>query len=125
MIRRINPVLLMVKDFRRSLEFYRDILGLKLISLEEVHEEFAAFEVGDITFAIHGGFEGRSGGAEPIQIHFEVDDIRSTVKALEAKGVKFLAPIEEMPYNAYETAFEDPDGNRFDVVQARGPGPIL
>lgn len=115
MIARIDPILLFVKDFTRSLSFYRDVLGLKVRSHEPVHEQFAQFELGGTTFAIHGGYKGKPGG--PIHLHFEVRDIRKSVKALKSKGAKFSGPIEKMPWGTYETSFVDPDGNEFDLTQ--------
>ncbi len=100
------------------------MLGQEPFSLDEVHGGFAGFNLGGITFALHGGYEG-DGGETPLHIHFEVDDIHAEVKRLRARGVKFLGPVRKQPYHAYETTFVDPDGNRFDLVQAAGEGPIL
>ncbi|MGQ0797757.1 MAG: VOC family protein [Methanobacteriota archaeon] len=114
MIRRINPILLFVRDFDRSLKFYRDMLGLKVQSLEDVHEEYASFRVGGIVFAIHGGHQ-RSGRG-PVALHFEVDDCRGTYRALRKKGVRFTRPPEKMPWGSVTARLRDPDGNELEVT---------
>jgi len=119
----ISPIILFVKDFKKSLRFYRNILGLKLESMDSPDEEFATFRIGDLVFAIHGGYKGKRGG--PINIHFVVEDIHSAVKKLRTRGVKFIGSIERMPWGAYQTTFVDPDGNQLDIMQHPESGPIM
>lgn len=119
MIERVDPIILFVKDFRRSLAFYRDVLEMRIESLESVHGEFATFRLGNAVFGIHGGYKGKKGG--PIDIHFETNDIHKTVAVLKERGVTFSAPIEKMPWGVHETSFLDPDGNEFDLTEPTAP----
>jgi len=114
MIRRINPILLFVRDFDRSLRFYRDALRLKVHSLEDVHEEYASFRVGDILFAIHGGHRRSTRG--PVALHFEVADCRAAYRDLRQKGVRFTRLPEKMPWGSVTATFRDPDGNQLELT---------
>jgi predicted enzyme related to lactoylglutathione lyase len=120
----INPIILFVKEFDASLEFYEKKLGLRRISGEEPEEEFARFDVGGVVFALHGGYEGEVEEGN-IALHFAVVDIRSEVKRLKAKGVKFSRRMRKMPWGAYQTSFVDPDGNEIDMIQHPTGGPVM
>jgi len=122
MIRRINPILLFVRDFERSLRFYKDVLGLKVQSLEDVHEEFASFRVGGIVFAIHGGH--RRSGRGPVALHFEVADCRTAYRRLRRRGVRFPRPPEKMPWGSVTALFRDPDGNELELTSPSRSRPI-
>jgi predicted enzyme related to lactoylglutathione lyase len=124
MISSINPILLFVKDFDASLEFYQKTLGLRMMSGEETLEGFARFDVGGVVFALHGGYQGEVGEGN-VALHFEVADIRSEVKRLKAKGVKFSGRIRKMPWGAYQASFVDPDGNEMDMIQHPAGGPVM
>jgi predicted enzyme related to lactoylglutathione lyase len=120
----INPIILFVKDYGVSLGFYRDVLGLKLTSQDEPHEEFATFDVGGTVFAIHGGYEGAAGEGN-VALHFAVTDIKEEVERLKSKGVKFTKEVHKMPWGAYQATFVDPDGNEMDMMQHPAGGPIM
>jgi predicted enzyme related to lactoylglutathione lyase len=98
------------------LRFYRDALGLKVQSLEDVHEEYASFRVGGIVFAIHGGH--RRSGRGPVALHFEVSDCRAAYRALRKRGVRFSSPPERMPWGSVTARFRDPDGNELELTSA-------
>ena len=124
MITSINPIILFVRDYKKSLIFYRDTLGLKLTSLNEPHEEFATFDIGGTVFALHGGYDGEVKEGN-IAIHFVARDIRREVKRLKAKDVKFKKEIRKMPWGACQATFIDPDGNEMDLIQHPKGGPIM
>lgn len=46
-------------------------------------------------------------------ITFAVDDVEATYQALVDKGVKFLGPLQDMPWGDRATWLLDPDGNSF------------
>ena len=64
--------------------------------------------------------------AEPIEYgthngynHFALltDDINETYKEFKAKDMKIVAPLSKGPSETYQFWAEDPDGNRFEVMQ--------
>ena len=102
------------EKFDEMVTFYKDVLGLT-----KTHEDvgFAAFdtssgdrvEVFSVDYPNHSHFTtGPVGG-------FEVDDIESAKQEMEAKGVKFLSPIEGN--NSKWAHFEAPDGNVYELTQ--------
>lgn len=91
----------------RSREFYIDTLGLR-------PDEKAKYEfwVGNTCFAI---WEPEKMGMtftpqKGAHIALHVDDIETTRKELEEKGVKFLGETLDNPV-CYMALFTDPDGN--------------
>ena len=125
MITSINPIILFVKDYKRSLSFYRDTLGLKLASSDDPHEEFATFDIGGTVFALHGGYDREIKGDGNIAIHFVTENLEEEVKRLKENGAKFTKEIRKMPWGAHQATFADPDGNEMDLMQHPEGGPIM
>lgn len=118
-IKTLPYVIIYVNDTEKSLEFYRDILGIKVKS---AHPGWVELETGSTTLALHG--EDKHDSAVKRDpgctiICFGVDDIHQSYKALRAAGVK----VEHEPIQVCEEAdsigmsvdFVDPDGNRLSV----------
>ncbi len=116
MITRIDPIVVFVRDFEKSLAFYRDQVGLKLAypPMKE-GQGWAAFQVGGTGFCIHGGGKGNN-RKSPVDVHFSVKDIRGTARKMKAKGVTCLHPVKKMPWGL-ETTFRDPSGNTFELLE--------
>ena len=112
---KFGVTVLFVKRFNKCFEFYKEVLGLK-VSFVNLEGEVAMFKLGKSEFLLHGGHRGKP-ATGPLHVHFEVGDIRATVRNLKKKGLKFHEPVAKRPYGVYETRFSDPDGNRFDLIQ--------
>jgi len=130
-----------VSDIDRSIEFYRDILGLEVLkeeqSLSDHHEDLLGVEGAEGTFAVMGGngfkFELKSLDAptnkninatrNPQDVgddHFcwEVEDIDKTYEQLREKGVEFLGdPKSVGTIDCRVAYFYDPDGNMLELVE--------
>jgi methylmalonyl-CoA/ethylmalonyl-CoA epimerase len=79
----IAQVSVRTKDLQRATEFYRDVLGIKVL----ISNQFVSIlDCGGITLLL-GPSEGSS------IIYFDVDDIQNTVESLSSRDVK----IEEQP----------------------------
>jgi uncharacterized glyoxalase superfamily protein PhnB len=50
-------------------------------------------------------------------IAFETKDIEKFYHRLKERGVRFTLPPQQMPWGGLMAVFEDPDGNRFQVVE--------
>ncbi|HZV79835.1 MAG TPA: VOC family protein [Candidatus Binatus sp.] len=77
----------MVKDAKRAIEFYRDVLGLEPV-LVYPEDRGAEYELSDgTTFGLWGG----GGRVMPFQpsngILFAVDDLDKAVAAVKARGI--------------------------------------
>jgi hypothetical protein len=77
--------------------FLRDKIGLKA---HDIGGGWLIFELPEADMGVHPADEsGIQGGASGVSdISFYCDDIRQTVKELEAKGVKFKGEIEDHGY---------------------------
>jgi hypothetical protein len=118
---RIGYVNVGVSDLERSVAFYRDVLGFKLI-VSEPQFHYAAFDVGGLRFAIAAsetdGFTGRPPGHRHTGIGLMVADVDAVHAELTAKGVTFTMPPARQPWGGYMGIFSDPDGNLYYLDKA-------
>ncbi len=117
---RIGYVNVGVSELERSLAFYRDVLGFELLyHAPEFH--YAAFQVGDLRFAIAASevdaFTGGRPGHRHTGIGLVVADVDAAHKELKAKGVEFTMAPAKQAWGGYMGIFSDPDGNLFYLDQ--------
>lgn len=116
MFSQLDYTMIIVSDMARSIEFYRDKLGLP-IKFES--PEWTEFQTGATTLALHGG------GVRPDQppagdpskqagtcsIGFNVEDLDKTYAELQVKGVVFVMPPTQREGEGIRLAVAvDPDG---------------
>jgi predicted enzyme related to lactoylglutathione lyase len=100
-----------VSDLDRSVEFYRDMLGLKLLRRNDEFS-WAEFDLVQTTLALYA--PGKPEGRAPMQsgmLYIAVDSVQNAVEHLLARGVQVVfgpvdTPVCEM------AGLLDPDGNR-------------
>lgn len=112
----ISVVMLGVQDVQRSLEFYRDVLGLKLATQ---FESFAFFDTGSATLALSEGparHAGTTAGAT--EVVFSVDGVREHYQALLDRGVTFIQAPRVATGTQWVANFQDPDGHRLSIFGA-------
>lgn len=114
MFTKVDYVMIMVSDMKRSLKFYKETLGL---TLKFESEEWSEFQTGTTTLALHGGAKPSGGGGrgEPqagtCSIGFSVADLEKTWKELQARGVRFVMPPTAREGEGIKLAVGlDPDG---------------
>ncbi len=115
MFKQFDYTMIVVSDMQRSVEFYRDKLG---IPLKFQSPEWTEFDTGTTTLALHGGGvagpppEGDpSKRAGACSIGFNVADVDETYKELQAKGVRFVMPPTQREGEGIKLAVGiDPDG---------------
>jgi catechol 2,3-dioxygenase-like lactoylglutathione lyase family enzyme len=117
-----NHAMVYCRDVSRSLEFYRDLLGLTVI--EEFHAEdkvvYARLRLpaGTSTIALHllePGQTLRTGG---VRLYFEIRDLDRFCKKIEAAGAKFSQPPAMMPWGWRHAYLDDPDGHEVSLYWA-------
>jgi len=115
MIKEAN-VTLMVADMKRSIEFYTEVLGLRLKA--NYGDQFAQVEAPGVVIAIHPASRRQAdAGQGSISIGFGVANLQDTMRELEGKGVKFSGTNDDAQVKlAY---FSDPDGNQLYLSQGR------
>ena len=109
-----SVVILSVNDLNRSVEFYRDRLGLKLTS---TNEDFAFFDAGGITIALRGG-RAKADPADlaSTEIAFSVEHVKAAHQALIKAGVIFKREPRIITGTTWATDFRDPDGHVLSIV---------
>jgi len=130
MFTQIDYTMIVVSDMQRSVEFYRDKLG---IPLKFQSPEWTEFATGATTLALHGGGTRRdyqdtgdqSKTAGACSIGFNVDDVDKTYEELKAKGIPFVMPPTQREGEPIRLAVGlDPDGLPISFAQliAHGAG---
>ena len=116
MFTQIDYTMVIVSDMDRSVEFYRDTLG---IPLKFQSPDWTEFQTGATTLALHGGGVRRdqapagdpSKQAGTCSIGFNVEDVDKTYEELKAKGVNFVMPPTQREGEGIKLAVGiDPDG---------------
>ena len=118
MITQIPTLFFFVKDIKRSLAFYRDVIGLPLV---REGEKDAHFEVGGFTLVIHEdlspeGFRKWQVNPEPkergwgVYLTLRTDDVEAEYARLREKRVDFICEPLTMPWGIRMFLLRDPDG---------------
>jgi len=129
-VMRVHHSCVIVSDVEKAIAFYRDSLGLKVITTISGNEgkpRLALLKAGDDTIeliqvnpahkltAMH-----RVGN---MHFAFRVSDIHKMYEELTRKGVKFVAPPEEVaegPLKGWIWCYcYDPDNVQFELVEER------
>lgn len=122
MITGVQDVYVYVQDMKRSLGFYRGMLGLT-VTFEDDH--WSALDVGGVRVGLHATDAGApippvprdpAGAKAGATLTLRTSDLRGEVKRLKAAGVKFLGEITDAEWGSV-VAFEDPDGNVLKLMQ--------
>jgi len=144
MIASVNHTSFTVSHLERSISFYRDLLGMELISLAGRDPAFAEKVTGIPGANLKVAYLQAPGGhrLELIQyfsplgkkldlqtnnvgcahLAFNVDDLAEMYAALKAKGVQFKSPPQEVPAGPNKGTLTvyltDPDGITLELLQA-------
>lgn len=105
-----------VKDLKKSIDFYKNKLGLKLYG--KPGDSWAEFEAGkDILVIGNWGFDKKKvgGGAT---VGLAVADVKKAIKEMKAKKVKIIDDFYETPV-CFGSTIADPDGNRIYLHQRK------
>ncbi|GAB6067424.1 lactoylglutathione lyase [Methylothermus subterraneus] len=123
---RILHTMLRVGDLERSLKFYTEVLGMKLLRRQDYPE-------GRFTLAFVGYGDERTNTVLELtynwdthaydlgngfgHIAIEVDDVYAAVEKIRAKGGKIVREPGPMKYGQTVLAFvEDPDGYKIELL---------
>lgn len=117
MFKHIDYIMVMVSDMKRSVEFYRDKLGLPL---KFGSPDWTEFQTGATTLALHGGGIPQPRSQRPTpgksyagtcSIGFTVKDLEKMYNELQSKGVNFVMSPTVRKNEGIELAVcQDPDG---------------
>jgi catechol 2,3-dioxygenase-like lactoylglutathione lyase family enzyme len=138
----MNHSAIIVEDLDRSIEFYRDVLGLELLfsgtddgsvvnalRYPEAEMRYANFKLddGEIELLEFVTMKGEACSCAPnrsarMHVCFEVDDIEAIVHELSEKGVSFWTPVVEITDDPIFKGskfvyFTDPDGVQLELLE--------
>jgi predicted enzyme related to lactoylglutathione lyase len=132
-----------VHDQDEALAFYTEKLGWE-VRADVTVAELGNFrwltvgpagqpEVAVVLNAVPGPPVMDAGTAEQVQslmakgwagnVLLTTDDVQASYEELAARGVEFVEEPEERPYGI-DSAFRDPSGNRFRLMQVREPAVV-
>ncbi|OPY37388.1 MAG: Glyoxalase-like domain protein [Methanoregula sp. PtaU1.Bin051] len=120
---RLNVITLGVKDFSRSLAFYRDGLGWKA----DVQDDVAFFPLSTIIFALYprvslakdAAVPGEGTGFPGFTLAYlarDEKDVDSVLRKAESLGARILKPGQKTFWGGYGGYFADPDGFIWEVA---------
>lgn len=91
--------------------WYRRAFGVE-------ENEGGAFEYGPVQFFIeeHSEVSGPATDAARYVINFHVEDCRGLEAHLKDLGVRWIRPVEQMPFGLIGTV-ADPDGNYLQIIE--------
>lgn len=122
MFNKLFALCLLVDNFDKSLEFYRDKLGLEVQSQEGKFANFkldgtgvAIFEKSKATTMFPTQYMKSGGGAV---LGFQVGDVTKTCEELKSKGIEIFEGPKTTEWGQTVAYFLDPDGNIWEVSNA-------
>jgi catechol 2,3-dioxygenase-like lactoylglutathione lyase family enzyme len=113
---RVSHVILRVADLDRSVEFYRDRLGLKVLGRSEA---FAFLDGAAIQVALNQG-PGHQPDVSQTEIVLEVEHVAAEFQAMRDRGIPFQVQLREVmgagDRSLYAAHFADPDGHLWSLT---------
>ncbi|MFQ4144225.1 VOC family protein [Chlorogloeopsis sp. ULAP02] len=119
---------LLVKDWKASFLFYKDVMGFD-VAVEDEEDGYAEFKAGDMKLSIFRRQEmaqlihnadkpPHAECQDNVALIFTVHNVEEEYQQLRYKGVKFIAPPMNNPYFGIKTAYlRDPDGTLIGLYQ--------
>ncbi len=115
----LNHVIVYVRDVEKSLQFYHEKLGFRVIESMEGYARLRS-PAGGATLALHATSERRPAGGRPVVLYFETPDLGPVCRGLQKKGVRFDQMPQRMPWGWDHAYLKDPDGHPLSLYRA-GP----
>lgn len=127
---RLLHTMLRVVDLDRSIAFYTEVLGMRLLRRNDYPEgkftlAFVGYQeesVGAVLELTHNwGVDAYELGTAYGHIALEVPDAYAACDAIRARGGKVVREAGPMKHGTTVIAFvEDPDGYKVELIQAKG-----
>ena len=118
MLSKLGFVILKVKDLKRSVCFYRDLLGLKV---DHSMDDFVMFKTSNSSFCLEQVAETDRLEHKGL-ISFEIDHgVNKLYHNLKKRNVKFTQQPTNMEWGGRLATLIDPDGNEIGFYEILGP----
>ncbi len=112
----IRPV-----DYPKSVEFYRDRIGL---AIAREYGAGTVFYAGQSLIELAGHHSPTEPGVFPGALWLQVRDVYATQAELEGRGVAIARAAAEEPWGLHEMHVTDPDGITLIFVQVPDTHPL-
>jgi len=119
----LHFIMIFVRNQERSLRFYRDQLGFRVMVDHQFENGIRWIEVappdGSANLAlaqIHSDPESEKLLGRDTNIYFLSEDVIAKYNEWNSRGVRFLFPPKVPEWGGFFTRFEDPDGNSFGLA---------
>lgn len=113
MSKALSHVTIRVNDFKASVDWYQQKLGLEPIGLHDDPFCFMKFPDGDEMIALLGA--GRVDSEQGITPAIKVGDLRAVVEELKGRGVEFTGEIVDDEEGYRIVTMKDLEGNRISL----------
>ncbi len=113
-MKKVDYVIVYVTDMKRSIEFYRDVLGYPL---KFESPGWSEFDTEGATLALHPRGRTPAGVCQPGVV---VPDLDVFHRQMEVEGVKCVMPPTRQDFGGRLAAYADPDGLVWSVSEAPG-----
>jgi lactoylglutathione lyase len=125
MFRKVEAMVLFVRDLNDCVAFYQDILGLQM---HESDATSAGFSIGgqyflllEVSAAAHmiseEALELKIEGGPRGLLAAGVEDVDAAYETLKARSVTFLRPPADQSWGLRTAYFADPEGNLWEINQ--------
>jgi lactoylglutathione lyase len=113
---KLGLVMVVVRDMDRSVAFYRDVLGLKLL----FHQgNWSQFDAGHIILGLHPeGEEVKVSPTTGMSLGIYVDDIVKACSELKRRGGHIAIDTRTEPFGRWALV-KDPDGYNLQIVELK------
>jgi lactoylglutathione lyase len=114
MFGKLGLVMIVVRDMERSVAFYRDVLGLKLL----IHQDnWSQFDAGNILIGLHpNGEEVKVSPTTGMSIGIYVDDVDKAVAEIRRRLARIAVGPRPEPFGRWALLF-DPDGYSIQIIE--------
>jgi lactoylglutathione lyase len=114
MFGKLGLIMIVVRDMERSVAFYRDVLGLKLLINQP---NWTQFDAGNIILALHpDGDEVKVSPTTGMSIGIYVDDMDQAVTEIRRRFGKIAVGPRQDPFGRWALVF-DPDGYSIQIIE--------
>lgn len=112
---KVGAIVFFVSDLMRTLDFYRDTLGLPVTAIDGHDGPFAMADVGGLALVFI--VQNVRAGESPVVVFSLDGGIDDYAEALARRGVEIVVPVSESPDGGWSLDFLDPDRNILSLHQ--------
>ncbi len=121
MIRFVNTIVF-VQDLRRSVAFYRDVLGQEVVrdhgSIVFFPGGLVLHDAAAITATVRGAADDASRerqGRGNLLVYLETDDVEAALRTVRDSGATIVHPVRRQEWGQSVFRCEDPDGHVVEI----------